>query len=80
MKRWRFLIRAILVAVILAASFAFAADFKYVGSKKSDKYHYPTYKWAKKINPENLVTFASAKDAQTAGYVPCKVCKPPHFD
>jgi micrococcal nuclease len=57
-----------------------AADFKYVGSKKSSKYHYPTCKWAQKIYPQNLITFKSAKDAQAAGYVPCKVCKPPLTD
>lgn len=80
MKRWRSAIIGVLVAVILAASVALAADFKYAGSKKSNKYHYLTCKWAQKIKPENLVTFKSAKDAQAAGYVPCKVCKPPLTD
>lgn len=80
MKRWRPKILAALTAVILAASLALAADFKYVGSKKSNKYHYPTCKWAQKIKPENIVTLKSAKDAKAAGYVPCKVCKPPLTD
>lgn len=57
-----------------------AADFKYVGSSKSNKYHYPDCKWAQKIKFENLVTFKSAKEALAAGYVPCKVCKPPTKD
>jgi methylphosphotriester-DNA--protein-cysteine methyltransferase len=33
-----------------------------------------------KIKPDNLVTFKSAKEAKGAGYVPCKVCKPPMKD
>ena len=53
---------------------------KYVGSNKAKKYHRPDCKWAKKIKPENRVTFNSAKEARQAGYVPCKVCKPPISD
>jgi hypothetical protein len=72
---------AILVAIgFLVASVALALDYKYVGSKNSNKYHYPTCRAAQKIKPGNLVTFNSAKDAQAAGYVPCKVCKPPATD
>ena len=52
----------------------------YVGSKNSTKYHYTWCKWAKKINPNNKVTFNSAQEAQSAGYIPCKVCKPPMKD
>jgi hypothetical protein len=57
-----------------------AAEYKYVGSAKSNKYHYPSCGWALKINPDNLVKFKSAKEALNAGYVPCKVCKPPTKD
>lgn len=49
----------------------------FVGSSKSDKYHYPYCQWAKKINPANLVEFNSSEEARKAGYVPCKVCSPP---
>ncbi len=48
----------------------------YVGSSKSDKYHYPSCTYAKRIKPENLVSFKSKSDAQSEGYVPCKGCKP----
>jgi micrococcal nuclease len=48
----------------------------YVGSKKSDKYHDPECKWAKKIKPSNLVCFKSRDEAVKAGYVPCGVCDP----
>jgi len=77
MRRYKRLAVLFLIVTFLLASIAMAADYKYVGSKKSDKYHYPDCKWAKKIKPENLVTFKSAEEALKAGYVPCKVCRPP---
>lgn len=52
----------------------------YVGSKNSTKYHYTWCRWAQKINPNNKVIFNSAKEARDAGYIPCKVCKPPVKD
>jgi len=55
-------------------------EYKYVASKNSTKYHYPSCKWALKISPKNLVRFKSAREALGAGYVPCKVCKPPQKD
>jgi len=78
--RKRSFLAFILIVAFLFASVALALDYKYVGSKKSNKYHYPTCSSARRINPGNLVTFNSAKDAQAAGYVPCKVCKPPLSD
>jgi len=53
---------------------------KYVGSKASNKYHFPNCSWALKINPENEIWFYSAADAQSHGYEPCGVCKPPIVD
>ena len=50
---------------------------KYLGSKRSDIYHYPTCKWALKISPHNAIWFDSAAQARKAGYRPCRVCKPP---
>jgi competence protein ComEC len=49
----------------------------FVGSKNSDKYHYPSCGYAKKIKSENLRKFNSVSEAKAAGYVPCKTCKPP---
>jgi methylphosphotriester-DNA--protein-cysteine methyltransferase len=80
MKKIKISILVILLIAFSIVCLSFAADYKYVGSSKSDKYHYPSCKWAKKINPANLVTFRSAKEALDAGYVPCKVCKPPTKD
>ena len=54
--------------------------YKYVASNKAKKYHRPDCQWAKRIKPANMVTFNSAKEARQAGYVPCKVCKPPISD
>jgi hypothetical protein len=53
---------------------------KYVGSKTSNKYHYPYCKWAKTILPERLVGFKSVKEAKEKGYIPCPFCKPPLMD
>lgn len=49
----------------------------FVGSAKSNKYHYPSCSAALKIKPSNLVTFSGSSEARAAGYVPCGVCHPP---
>ena len=54
-----------------------ASSGSFVGSKKSDVYHYPSCGSAKSIKPENLVTFSSVEEAKNAGYRPCKKCNPP---
>ena len=69
----------VLIAFSIVCS-SLAADYKYVGSAKSNKYHYPTCEWALKIHPDNLLTFKSVKEALDMGYVPCKVCRPPTKD
>jgi len=80
MRKIRTLILIILLMAFISVCLSLAADYKYVGSVKSNKYHYPTCQWALKIKAENLVTFKSAKEALEAGYIPCKVCKPPTKD
>ena len=54
-----------------------ASEKVFVGSIKSDKYHYPSCRWAKKIKPENEIWFTGSADARAHGYVPCGVCNPP---
>jgi len=49
----------------------------FVGSSKSDKYHYPSCSAAQKIKPANLVTFSSSAEARAQGYSPCGICHPP---
>ena len=68
-------IAIIFLVLMFIASSALAADFW--ASKNSKIYHYPTCKWAQKINPQNLVKFVTPEDAIKAGYRACKVCKPP---
>ncbi len=80
MKKIRVLVSIFILTTFSIVCLSLAADYKYVGSKKSNKYHYPVCKWAKKISPKNLVTFETAQEALKVGYVPCKVCKPPTKD
>ena len=53
------------------------AEVELVGSKTSNKYHYPTCKWVREITPGKLIKFKSVAEAQARQYVPCPVCKPP---
>jgi len=53
-----------------------AAKGKYVGSIKSNKYHYPDCRYAKEIKPENEIWFKTEEEALAAGYEPCGACKP----
>ncbi len=53
------------------------SDGTFVGSVKSDKYHYPSCKWAKKIKSSNEIWFDGSAEARAAGYSPCSVCNPP---
>jgi hypothetical protein len=46
-----------------------------VGSKSGTKYHLPDCPGAKRIKPENLITFASIEEAEAAGYTPASNCK-----
>lgn len=52
------------------------AEYKYVASVLREPFHDPNCKWAKKINPENLIGFKTRQDALDSGRRPCKVCKP----
>ena len=52
------------------------SDNTIVGSRHSRVYHYYKCPWAKKIAPENLVTFKSISEAKAAGRRPCKFCNP----
>jgi hypothetical protein len=70
------LLSFLIISFILANS-AFAASSYYVGSIKSDVYHYPSCYWAGEIYPSNLISFDTPEDAIDAGYRPCKVCTPP---
>ncbi len=49
----------------------------FLGSRNSDKYHYPNCHHAGRIYPQNRFWFSSPQDAANRGYVPCAVCRPP---
>ncbi|MFA6159911.1 MAG: hypothetical protein WC678_02355 [Parcubacteria group bacterium] len=49
-------------------------DCAFVGSKNSNKYHLPTCRYAKNINPENRVCFSSKIEAESRGYLADKNC------
>ncbi len=48
----------------------------YWSSSRSDKFHRPSCRWARKISPRNLVVFKNREDPLKAGYISCKECKP----
>lgn len=50
-------------------------NFKVVASKNSTKYHYTWCSGAKRIKPENLITFTSEEEAQAKGYILAGNCK-----
>lgn len=80
--------KPIVLILILTFVFAIAAwseekkeeDYKYVGSIKSNVYHYPNCGYVQKIRPVNLIKFRSAKEALEKEFRPCSVCKPPRQD
>ncbi len=73
----RLIIKTLLIIVSFAVLIDQSQAGEFWGSKNSNKYHYPDCKWAQKIKPSNLIKFDSPEEAQKAGYIPCKVCRPP---
>ncbi len=52
-----------------------SAGGQVVASKTGTKYYFPWCAGAKRIKPENQITFASADLARSAGYTPAANCK-----
>lgn len=52
-----------LVAMLAAAAWA---SPEFCASRKSNKYHYPSCRWAQKIKPDNLITFDTPEAARRA--------------
>ncbi|MBS2026532.1 MAG: MBL fold metallo-hydrolase [Deltaproteobacteria bacterium] len=48
----------------------------YVASQRSDVFHLASCTWAKKIKPENLVTFGTRQEAIASGRRPASCCNP----
>jgi hypothetical protein len=72
----RFLV-AVTLVVMFSVLVSVSPSAEFWASKNSNKYHYPNCRWAQKIKSENLIKFNSPEEAAKAGYVPCRVCKPP---
>lgn len=53
-----------------------STETNYIGNKKTGKFHTPSCRWAKRINPQNKVGFQSRDAAINAGFSPCQVCTP----
>jgi O-6-methylguanine DNA methyltransferase len=49
---------------------------RYVGSNTTRIYCFPTCRHARRVQPRHSVSFSSAAAAHSAGYRPCKVCRP----
>lgn len=69
--------RYILVTFLLLFTFCSPNEDYYVGSSKSNKYHYTSCRWAQKIKSSNLVKFHTLEETRNARYYACKVCEPP---
>jgi hypothetical protein len=57
-----------------------SAPVKYVGFMASNKYHYPSCKWAAGIKHYSHRTFSSVHEAREKRYIPCPACQPPSSD
>ncbi len=49
---------------------------RYLGNKKSHKFHRPDCPYAQNISPLNLVIFKTKWDAFFQGFSPCRSCRP----
>lgn len=48
----------------------------FVANKNSDVYHDTDCKWSDKIKPENIIQFASNREAEAQNFLPCRSCNP----
>jgi len=51
-----------------------AVRVAFVASAQGSRYHRPGCRWARNIRADNLVCFATARDALDYGYEPCRTC------
>ncbi len=61
-------------AMGLKVSSAGGVESKVVACSYSDRYHETFCKIARSVDPKELLSFNLAKDAEAAGFVPCKKC------
>lgn len=65
------------VPLFSAQNGVWGAAYEYVGSVKSDIYHYPNCDHVASISEKNMIYFVSASEAVSQNYRPCKRCTPP---
>jgi O-6-methylguanine DNA methyltransferase len=53
-----------------------AKGVRFIGSDTTHIYCYPSCRNARRVTPAHRVTFRSADDSRSAGYRPCRVCRP----
>lgn len=59
----------------LSVLLAYAGE-TFIASNYSDRYHKPSCKIVDNIGKDERLVFFSKKEAQDAGYSPCKKCHP----
>ncbi len=52
----------------------------FVANKNSDIYHHTDCKWSDKIKPENIIQFASNREAEARNFLPCRSCNPDRLE
>jgi len=73
MKKHITILFTILFMLILPI-FAYASDC--VGNARTHKFHYAGCYYVSRMNENNKVWFETREEASSAGYIPCKVCRP----
>jgi flagellar biosynthesis protein FlhF len=48
----------------------------FMANKNSDVYHDTDCKWSHRIKPENIIRFASNREAEAQNFLPCRSCNP----
>ena len=75
MRKW-FAILSIVGIVFCLCGEAVAGEETVVASKYSDRNHLPSCKLADKLDADEIISFKSPKEAEAAGYMPCRKCHP----
>ncbi|MCX5637716.1 MAG: hypothetical protein NTX52_08505 [Planctomycetota bacterium] len=53
-----------------------AAEYAYVAYAQREVFLRPDCKWAKRVSPQNMVSFKTREDAMESRRRPCNFCRP----
>ncbi len=70
------LVALILIGTMTTALAAALFNTPYIGNANTMRFHYADCRSVDEMNPHNQVGINSREEALSAGYVPCKRCKP----